>query len=139
MITWNQRYRAASVFLACPQSGFFLVARVECCLGLPNHTLNGPHWLGGQFCSDGMRRLLDAFPGWWQWLGAHQPVVLLLSFVHLNCECLYISCDVWFFLHSFVKIFPAIFFDQFGSSLSKGAIDFLSLGDNTMLLLFFSC
>ena len=80
MITWNQRYRAASVFLACPQSGFFLVARVERCLGFPNHTLNGPHWLGGQFCRDGMRHLLDAFPGWWQWLGAHQPVVLLLSF-----------------------------------------------------------
>lgn len=40
--------------LACPQSGFFLVARVNCYLRLLNHTLNGPHWLGDQFCSDGM-------------------------------------------------------------------------------------
>ena len=34
-----------------------------------------------------------------------------------------------------MKIFPAIFFDQFGSSLSKGAIDFLSLGDITVVVI----
>ena len=66
--------------LSCPQSGFFLVARVKCCLRLLNHTLNGPHWLGGQFCSDGMWRLLDALPGWWRWLGAPQPIISVALF-----------------------------------------------------------
>lgn len=117
-----------------PSAWLLLVARVEYYLGLANNILSRSHWLWGQFYSDRVWCLLDAFPGLWWWLRAQHPVSFVgfftpgpstwpVSTSKLHLMLVFPSTALW--------KFPAIFFEWFDRSLSREANDFLRLGDIT--------